>query len=143
MYLQWTGGEQDGTPDGPKLHSIPVDPCDARHLYIGMSSGGVFESVDGGSDWKPLNAGCRADFRPDKYTEYGQYPHCVQLHPLAPGILYQQNHCGIYRMERVAGSWTRICESMPKKIGDIGFPIVLHPRDPSTVWVFPMDGTSV
>ena len=143
MYRQWTGGEQDGTPDGPKLHSILVDPRDARHLYIGMSSGGVFESVDGGSDWKPLNAGCRADFRPDKYPEYGQDPHCVQLHPLAPGILYQQNHCGIYRMERTAGNWTRIGESMPKKIGDIGFPIVLHPRDPATVWVFPMDGTSV
>jgi hypothetical protein len=32
---------------------------------------------------------------------------------------------------------------MPKKVGDIGFPIVLHPRDPSTVWVFPMDGSTV
>lgn len=30
---------------------------------------------------------------------------------------------------------------MPKEIGDIGFPIVLHPRDPDCAWVFPMDGT--
>ena len=143
MYTQWTGGEQDGTPDGPKLHSVLVDPRDARHLYIGMSSGGVFESVDKGADWKPLNAGCRADFRPDKYPDYGHDPHCVRLHPLAPDILYQQNHCGIYRMERAAGKWERIGDNMPKKIGDIGFPIVLHPRDPDTVWVFPMDGTAV
>ena len=42
MYSQWTGGEQDGTPDGPKLHSILIDPRYPRHLYIGMSSGGVF-----------------------------------------------------------------------------------------------------
>jgi hypothetical protein len=28
-------------------------------------------------------------------------------------------------------------------VGDIGFPIVLHPRDPDTVWVFPMDGSNV
>ena len=143
MYTQWTGGEQDGTPDGPKLHSVLIDPREARHLYIGMSSGGVFESVDKGADWKPLNAGCRADFRPDKYPEYGHDPHCVRLHPLAPDILYQQNHCGIYRMERAAGKWERIGDNMPKKIGDIGFPIVLHPRDPDTVWVFPMDGTAV
>ena len=143
MYSKWTGGEQDGTPDGPKMHSVIVDPSDARHLYIGMSSGGVFESVDKGADWKPLNAGCRADFRPDKYPEYGHDPHCVRLHPLAPDILYQQNHCGIYRMERAAGKWERIGDNMPKKIGDIGFPIVLHPRDPDTVWVFPMDGTAV
>ena len=32
---------------------------------------------------------------------------------------------------------------MPKPIGDIGFPITVHPRDPHTAWVFPMDGTSV
>jgi photosystem II stability/assembly factor-like uncharacterized protein len=143
MRPQWTGGEQDGTPDGPKLHSILVDPRDANHLYLGMSSGGVFESMDAGRDWKPLNAGCRADFRPDPYPEYGHDPHRVCLHPESPDILYQQNHCGIYRMERGAGRWERIGENMPKKVGDIGFPIVLHPHDPATVWVFPMDGTSV
>jgi len=32
---------------------------------------------------------------------------------------------------------------MPAKIGDIGFPIVVHPRDHDTVWVFPMDGSTV
>ncbi len=41
------GGDQDGTPDGPKLHSILVDPRDPMHMYLGMSGGGVFESVDG------------------------------------------------------------------------------------------------
>lgn len=147
MYSQWTGGEQDGTPDGPKLHSINVDPRDPKHLYIGLSSGGVFESTDGGADWKPLNKGSRADFFPDPYPEFGHDPHCLRLHPLAPDVLYQQNHCGIYRMDRTdgksAGIWERIGEKMPKKVGDIGFPLVLHPRDPATVWVFPMDGTSV
>jgi photosystem II stability/assembly factor-like uncharacterized protein len=32
---------------------------------------------------------------------------------------------------------------MPAKVGDIGFPIVLHPRNADTVWVFPMDGGTV
>src|SRR4051812_40858578 len=81
MYSKWTGDEQDGTPDGPKLHSILVDPRDARHLYIGMSSGGVFESTDKGANWAPLNKGCVADFLPDPNTEYGHDPHCVRLHP--------------------------------------------------------------
>ena len=143
MREKWTGGEQDGTPDGPKLHSILVDPRDAAHLYIGMSSGGVFESRDRGASWRPLNAGCRADFLPEPNAEYGHDPHCVRLHPLAPDRLYQQNHCGIYRMERAEGRWVRIGESMPRKVGDIGFPLALHPRDPDVLWVFPMDGTSV
>jgi hypothetical protein len=65
------------------------------------------------------------------------------LHPLKPDRLYQQNHCGIYRLDRPARKWTRIGSAMPRKIGDIGFPIVLHPTDPDTAWVFPMDGTTV
>jgi hypothetical protein len=125
------------------MHSILIDPRDARHMYIGMSSGGVFETRDQGRSWRPLNQGCRADFLPDPYPEYGHDPHCVRLHPLHPDRLYQQNHCGIYRIERAEGRWVRIGEGMPKKAGDIGFPLVLHPRDPDTLWVFPMDGTTV
>jgi photosystem II stability/assembly factor-like uncharacterized protein len=33
--------------------------------------------------------------------------------------------------------------SMPKRVGDIGFPMVVHPRDDDTAWVFPMDGRTV
>jgi BNR/Asp-box repeat len=145
MREAWTGGEQDGTPDGPKMHSINIDPRDPNHMYIGMSSGGIFESTDKGADWKPLNTGCAADFLPDPNQEYGHDPHCMRLHPLEPDILYQQNHCGIYRMDRREQEprWVRIGEKMPKYVGDIGFPMVLHPRDPNTAWVFPMDGTQV
>jgi hypothetical protein len=32
---------------------------------------------------------------------------------------------------------------MPRDVGAIGFPIVVHPREPDTAWVFPMDGTCV
>jgi len=143
MYAKWTGGEQDGTPDGPKLHSVIVDPRDSRHLYMAMSSGGVFESVDTGASWKPLNKGCAADFLPGPNVEYGHDPHCLRMHPAAPDILYQQNHCGIYRMARPSDTWERIGKNMPKSVGDIGLPIVLHPRDPDSAWVFPMDGTDV
>jgi hypothetical protein len=67
----------------------------------------------------------------------------VVLHPLRPDRLYQQNHCGIYRMERPEGRWVRIGDNMPRDVGDIGFPIVVHPRDPDVAWVVPMDGTDV
>jgi hypothetical protein len=139
----WTGGDEGGTPDGPTMHSVLIDPRDAKHMYLGLSSGGVFESADQGKSWSPLNLGCAADFIPTPDPEYGHDPHCVRLHPLAPDVLYQQNHCGIYRMERPATRWERIGNKMPKKVGDIGFPMVLHPRDPKTAWVFPMDGSGV
>jgi photosystem II stability/assembly factor-like uncharacterized protein len=140
-WAEWP--DTEGTPDGSMLHSVLVDPRDPRHLYIGLSGGGVFESVDGGADWAPINAGCAADFLPDPNPEFGHDPHCVRLHPLDPDRLYQQNHCGIYRLDRPATRWVRIGEKMPAEVGDIGFPIELHPRDPETAWVFPMDGTEV
>jgi photosystem II stability/assembly factor-like uncharacterized protein len=143
LWATWTEAGEDGTPDGSLLHSVIVDPRDPAHLYIGMSGGGVFESCDKGADWRPLNRGTVADFRPDPNPEFGQDPHCVRLHPAAPDVLYQQNHCGIYRLERPAEEWQRIGDNMPSEIGDIGFGITLHARNPTTAWVFPMDGTEV
>ena len=63
--------------------------------------------------------------------------------PVLPDRLYQQNHCGIFRLDRPDTRWTDIGVGMPKSVGPIGFPMVLHPRDPDTLWVFPMDGSSV
>lgn len=139
----WCGGDSDGTPDGAKLHSILIDPRDPAHLYIGMSGGGVFESLTTGADWWPLNRGVRADFLPQPTPEFGHDPHCVRMHPQAPDRLYQQNHCGIYRLDRPSVDWVEVGTAMPKSVGSIGFPLVVHPHDPDTLWVFPMDGSSV
>jgi photosystem II stability/assembly factor-like uncharacterized protein len=113
-------------------------------LYVGLSSGGIFESADCGKTWRPLIKAIAMDFAPPKPegSEYGcgGDPHCIVQHPQMPDRLYQQNHCGIYRLDRPAERWTRIGDNMPKDIGDRGFPIVVHPRDPETAWVFPMDG---
>jgi hypothetical protein len=138
----WCGGDQDGTPDGPKLHSVLIDPRDPRHLYIGMSSGGVFESTDGGGDWHPLNKGVKALFLPEPDPPFGHDPHCVRLHPREPDRLYPQNHCGIYRLDRPAERWTDIGARCRSPWGR-SVSIVLHPRDPKTAWVFPMDGSDV
>ncbi len=140
---KWIGSSQEAPPDGGTLHSINVDPVDPAHLYIGLSAGGTFESRDGGATWMPLNAGCAADFLPDPNAAYGHDPHCIRVHPAARDVVYQQNHCGIYRLQRARSRWVRIGASMPREIGDVGFPMVLHPRDPDTAWVFPMDGTKV
>jgi len=143
MWETWCEWPEENTPDGSMLHSVIIDPRDSDHLYIGLSGGGVFETTDGGSDWAPLNKGVAADFFPDLAPEFGHDPHTVRMHPAMPDRLYQQNHCGIYRLDRPETTWTRIGDNMPRSIGDIGFPIELHPRQPDTAWVFPMDGTEV
>jgi photosystem II stability/assembly factor-like uncharacterized protein len=143
QYRQWMGGEQDGTPDGPKLHSVIVDPRDANHMYLGMSSGGVHESLDGGRSWKPMVMGMQVvdGFSVDDISTHD--PHCVRMSPANPDRLYQQNHCGVYRLDRPSTEWKRIGLTMPKKVGDVGFPMTVHPADPDVAWVFPMDGQTV
>lgn len=143
QYRKWMGSAQDGTPDGPKLHSIIVDPRDAAHLYFAMSGGGVHESLDGGRTFAPLLKGLDVVQGFDPANAVFHDPHCVRICPSNPDRLYQQNHCGIYRIDRPSNEWVRIGKKMPKRIGDIGFIMVVHPRDADTAWVFPMDGTTV
>jgi photosystem II stability/assembly factor-like uncharacterized protein len=143
IYRVWMGTVQDGTPDGPKLHSILIDPRDPAHLYMGMSGGGVHETVDAGRTWKPLLDGLQVVEGFDGSTPTFHDPHCIRMCPGNPDRLYQQNHCGIYRLDRPSSTWVRIGQSMPKRVGDIGLPMVVHPRDADTAWVFPMDGTNV
>ncbi|HSW05232.1 WD40/YVTN/BNR-like repeat-containing protein [Aquabacterium sp.] len=151
QFREWMGSVQDGTPDGPKLHSIIVDPRDPSHLVFAMSGGGVHESRDAGRSWATLIKGLEVVEGFDAATVTFHDPHCVRLCPSQPDRLYQQNHCGIYRLDRSGApsgdpstdTWQRIGRKMPKRVGDIGFPMVVHPRDADTAWVFPMDGTSV
>ena len=142
-YRQWMGTVQDGTPDGPKMHSIIVDPRDPKHLYFGMSGGGVHESRDGGKTFATLIQGMEVVQGFDASNVAFHDPHCLRMCPANPDRIYQQNHCGIYRIDRPAKQWVRIGRAMPKQVGDIGFPMVVHPRDPDTAWVFPMDGQTV
>ena len=142
MYWKWAPPDA-GTPDGPLLNQIAIDPRDAAHMYLATSTGGVFESRDRAASWAPLNKGVEANFLPDPYPEYGQDAHFIAIHPKNPDRLYQQNHCGIYRLDRPSETWERIGKAMPPEIGDIGFTVVPHPRDADTAWVFPMDGTAV
>ena len=143
QYIEWMGSVQDGTPDGPKLHSIIVDPRDPKHLYFGMSGGGIHESIDGGKTFAPLIKGMETVEGFDASVVTYHDPHCIRLCPSNPDRLYHQNHCGIYRIDRPSTEWVRIGKTMPKKVGDIGFPMVVHPRNADTAWVFPMDGTTV
>lgn len=137
MRVEWGGKDDESPPGGSTVHSILIDPRDARHMYISLSGGGVFESFDQGTNWQPLNKGLQSEFLPVPEAEYGHDPHSTRLHPANPDRLYQQGHTGVWRMDRGKGVWVRIGNKLPKDISDHGFPIVLHPRDPDTVWIFP------
>ncbi len=121
------------------LHSLVVDPDDHDRLWVGISAAGVFFSADGGKSWEPRNKGTRADYNPDdqRYPEFGQCVHCVVKAPGTSDRLYQQNHCGMYRSDDAGQSWQSIEAGLPSSFG---FPAAVHPRDPETLFLLPLNG---
>ena len=138
----WCGGDQDGTPDGPKLHSILIDPRDAeahvyrhverRHLRVDRRRRRLAAAQPRRARRFPARSRSRIRSRSALRAR------CIRCNPTAS---ISRTTAGIYRLDRPATRWTDIGAAMPKSVGSIGFPMVLHPRDPDTLWVFPMDGT--
>lgn len=128
---QWFGGGRDMAG----IHSILVDPRNNDHLHIGISCAGVLSSEDGGKTWKPRNTGLRADFLPDPDAEIGQDPHLLVRSQQHPDVLWQQNHCGIYRSTDNGLHWSDISEKDGP--ASFGFAIQADPEDPETAWVVP------
>ena len=117
------------------LHSIVLDPTDSNRIYVAISAAGVYRSDDGGATWHPKNKDVRADFLPERFPEFGQCVHKLAMHPATPEVLYQQNHCGVYRSDDRGDNWTDISEGLPSRFG---FPFAVNAHDPDTVYVIPL-----
>ncbi len=122
---------------GLMVHSIVCNPLDPLKMAVGISAAGVFATQDGGLSWEPRNKGVLADFNPDKYPEAGQCVHHLASHPSTPDVLYQQNHCGVYRSDNEGRDWVDISPGLPSRFG---FPLQIHPHDPDTIFVIPEQG---
>ncbi len=125
---QWNPGA-----GGLTLHTILLDPRDSKRMYIAVSAAGCYRTDDGGKTWTPHNKNVRADFMPNVFPEFGQCVHKMAMHPALPDVLYQQNHCGVYRSDNMGEEWLDIGEGkLPSRFG---FPIAIHPTDPKTIYI--------
>src|SRR5947199_48093 len=81
--------------------ALRVDPRSARHLYLGSTSGGIFESRDAGRTWTRANAGIpvsSGQTRPDVRS--------LVLAPSRPDTLYAGiGGAGVARSENAGGRW--------------------------------------
>lgn len=109
---QWTPGF-----GGLCLHSIVTDKDDPNSLKIAISTGGVYQSADGGSSWNVTNKGVKAYFLPDPYPEFGQCVHKIVRHPSKKGTFFLQNHHGVYRSRDGATTWDEIEKGLPSNFG--------------------------
>mgnify|MGYP002379488573 CR=1 FL=1 len=118
---RWTPGF-----GGLCLHSVVVDPEDARRLWVGISSVGVFRSDDGGESWQLRNEGLHnvaPGFIED--PDMGRCVHRLAADPQRPGVLYLQFHGGVFMTTDAGDTWTRISRGLPH---DFGFPLAVSQR---------------
>lgn len=117
---------------GAAVHTVV--PRDEQTVVVAMSAGGVYRTEDDGGSWHPTNTGISAKFMPDPYPEFGQCVHKVAS-DVTPGVLYAQNHHGVYRSDDDGRTWTSIADGLP---ADFGFVMLAHPERAGTLWVVPI-----
>ena len=134
------GSESLGRPREPAARASR--DLELRHrarrlgqLLRGRAGVGAFETEDGGSSWTPRNKGLRRDW-PADYEDVGFCVHKL-VRSSDPQRMYQQNHVGMHRSDDAGQSWNEITEGLP---GDFGFAAAVHPHDPETFYVIPVDG---
>ncbi len=127
---------------GQAIHTVLPHPTDPDRVSVAMSTGGVYQTDDGGQTWTPANHGIKAYFMPDPDPEFGQCVHKLAGHPEMPDRMFAQNHHGVYRSDDGGAIWKSIADGLPS---DFGFPIAVHPHEPETVYVFPLvaDGNRI
>ena len=128
----WFGGGNDY----PGMHSVLVDPRDARHLTVAVSCGGVWQTHDGGESWSLTARGMTADYLPAEVAddENTQDPHRLVSCGARPDAVWVQHHCGIYRSVNGGLQWQAVKAPSPS---GFGFAVACDPRNPDRAWFVP------
>jgi hypothetical protein len=128
----WFGGGYDQAG----IHSILVDPRDPRHLTLGISCGGVWESRDRAQTWQLIGEGQEADFLPPEQSGNlnQQDPHRLVMCASSPDVIWIQHHGGQYRSADSGQTLRRLNKGSGR---DFGFAVAVDPNNAKRAWFVP------
>src|SRR5215204_2331235 len=124
---------------GMCLHTILIDPANAKRMFIAISAAGAFRTEDGGETWQPINQGLRSQHIPDPTAEVGHCVHRLAMHRSRPQVLFMQKHWDVMRSDDAGDAWHEVSGNLPT---DFGFPIDVHAHEPETIYVVPITSDS-
>ena len=108
----------------------------AGHVTVGVSTGGVWVTDDGGTSWRASVDGMYAEYFPPPrdHAPQMQDVHRLVQCPAAPDTMWAQHHNGVFRSTDGARSWQEVTTIRPAKFG---FAVAAHPTDADTAWFVP------
>ena len=113
-----------------------MDPRDSGHVSIGVSTGGVWITRDGGKTWDRTGTGCELNItRPNSRCDPNvQDVHCLVQCAANPETFWVTTSQRHLPLDGCAASWTEIKDVKPSVFG---FAVAVHPKDPNTAWFVP------
>lgn len=146
------------------LHSIAIDPRDANHMFVSISTGGTYETTDSGERWEICTHRIVATTEMAKQMEkafaerfpelFAQFEeqfklppnvdpaaadefHKLRIDPKNPDRLWGQAHIGVYRLDHPQdkAGWQDMTEGLPSFHG-FGLGVTHH--EPDAVFVVPL-----
>ena len=132
LRTKWMGGGADL----PGIHSICVDPRNSKRVWIGVSTGGIWYTGDGGASWILAGEGMRAEYVPPElaHDPIAQDVHCLVQCAGAPHRMWVQHHNGIFVSSDEGKTFSEITGVEPSVFG---FAVAVHPTKPDTAWFVP------
>jgi hypothetical protein len=124
---------------GMCLHTVILDPTDAKRIFVAISAAGAFRSDDAGATWRPVNRGLKSNGIPQQEAEVGHCVHRIAMHPSNPTVLFMQKHWDVMRSDDAGDSWREVSGNLPT---DFGFAIDVHAHEPETIYVVPIKSDS-
>ncbi len=127
---------------GQSLHTILTHPDRPGRIIVAISGGGLYRSEDAGATWSDCNNGIGATALARGVPEDSYCIHKIALEESSPDTLWAQGHHGTYRSDDGGDGWVQVdrageADGLPS---NFGFPVVAHPVDPGSAFVFPLDG---
>ena len=125
-----------GGYDHAGIHSIAIDPQNPKRITVAVSTGGAWQTKDGGATWAICAKGMYAEYMPpaQRFEQNAQDVHRLVLCAAQPEVMWAQHHNGVFRSTDGAQSWQEVTAIRPSKFG---FAVAAHPKNAHVAWFVP------
>ena len=121
-----------GPSRGGRVTTVTGVPSQPRTFYMGVASGGVFRTTDGGTSWEPITDGKVPLGSIGSIAVAESNPEIIYVGTGSDGVRSNvSTGRGVYRSRDGGKSWEFAGLYNAGQIGAVR----IHPSDPNTVWV--------